>query len=91
MDIRIRDLFSYTRLVDLCSYIDSLEKSSVVSIGSVERPERIPLSFAQERLWFLDRFIEGDTSYHMPGVFKINGDIDIEILQVFHKRNYQSP
>ena len=81
VDIRIRDLFSYTRLVDLCSYIDSLEKSSVVSIGSVERPERIPLSFAQERLWFIDQLEQGSSSYHMPGVFEISGAIDIEILQ----------
>ena len=40
-----------------------------------ERGEHIPLSYAQERLWFIDR-LQGSVSYHLPSLLKIRGRID---------------
>jgi amino acid adenylation domain-containing protein len=37
------------------------------------RPEPLPLSFAQQRLWFLDRLRPGDPSYNVPAVLEIAG------------------
>ncbi|MCV7002815.1 amino acid adenylation domain-containing protein, partial [Mycolicibacterium alvei] len=45
-----------------------------------ERPEAIPLSFAQGRLWFLNRFEDGAATYNMPTAFRINGALDVEAL-----------
>ncbi|MBG6090821.1 non-ribosomal peptide synthetase [Actinomadura viridis] len=40
------------------------------------RPDPLPLSYAQERLWFLDR-LEGPTAvYNMPFLLRITGDLD---------------
>ncbi len=80
VDIRIRDVFKYTTISSLSSYIDSLDQTDIVSVEIADDLDKIPLSFSQERLWFLDRFIEGDVSYHMPGVFSIKGDIDQDVL-----------
>ena len=44
------------------------------------RPERIPLSFTQERLWFIDK-LQGSIQYHMPSVFRLKGTLDLEALQ----------
>ncbi|WP_142254649.1 non-ribosomal peptide synthetase, partial [Mycobacterium colombiense] len=49
-------------------------------LASVERPAVVPLSFAQQRLWFLDRFEGGVATYNMPTAFRINGALDIEAL-----------
>ena len=46
----------------------------------MERPTVIPLSFAQSRLWFLDRFVGGVVTYNMPTVFGIAGPLDVEAL-----------
>ena len=45
-----------------------------------ERPAVIPLSFAQNRLWFLNRFEGGVATYNMPTAFRISGALDVEAL-----------
>ena len=45
-----------------------------------ERPAVVPLSFAQSRLWFLDRFEGGVATYNMPFAFRISGALDVEAL-----------
>ncbi|WP_144716287.1 condensation domain-containing protein [Flavobacterium anhuiense] len=41
---------------------------------------RIPLSFSQERLWFLDQ-LEGSVAYHMPTVLRLEGALDVSVLE----------
>jgi amino acid adenylation domain-containing protein len=43
--------------------------------------EELPLSFAQERLWFLDRFLAGSPVYHMPVAFRLRGPLRVDVLQ----------
>src|ERR1700730_15903110 len=45
-----------------------------------ERPAVVPLSFAQSRLWFLNRFEGGVATYNMPTTFRISGALDVEAL-----------
>jgi hypothetical protein len=40
----------------------------------------IPLSFSQERLWFIDK-LEGSISYHIPTVLRLSGPLDLEALE----------
>lgn len=46
-----------------------------------ERPARPPLSFAQERLWFLDRLRPGDTAYVVPACFRLRGPLSVTALE----------
>ena len=45
-----------------------------------QRPAVVPLSFAQSRLWFLNRFEGGVATYNMPTAFRISGALDVEAL-----------
>ena len=45
-----------------------------------ERPAVVPLSFAQNRLWFLNQFEGGVATYNMPTAFRISGALDVEAL-----------
>ncbi len=49
-------------------------------LASGQRPAVVPLSFAQSRLWFLDRFEGGVATYNMPMAFRISGALDVEAL-----------
>jgi amino acid adenylation domain-containing protein len=47
------------------------------------RPEggSLPLSFAQQRLWFLDQWEPGDCFYNVPRALRFSGDLDITVME----------
>ena len=47
--------------------------------AAIKRPERIPLSFSQERLWFIDQ-LEGSVQYHVPTVLRLKGKLNKDAL-----------
>ncbi|MFE0486171.1 condensation domain-containing protein, partial [Streptomyces tendae] len=60
-----------------------LATGGTVELAGPARTEaRLPLSFAQRRLWFLHKLQgSGDTSYHVPMVFKLSGRLDVDALR----------
>ena len=43
---------------------------------------RAPLSFAQERLWFLDQFMPDSALYNMPTAVSLSGHLDVRVLEL---------
>ncbi|HEX7239391.1 MAG TPA: non-ribosomal peptide synthase/polyketide synthase, partial [Longimicrobiaceae bacterium] len=48
--------------------------------GAVAEGEA-PLSFAQERLWFLDRLMPGSAAYNLAGAIRLRGEVDAATLR----------
>lgn len=46
-----------------------------------DRAETAPLSFAQQRLWFVDRLAPGNPAYTIPVVLRLRGELDIGALR----------
>ncbi|QEM10873.1 non-ribosomal peptide synthetase [Mucilaginibacter rubeus] len=80
-ELKIRDLFVYPTIADLAK---QLEEENTTTEGTIQkaapRPEYIPLSYSQERLWFIDR-LEGSVQYHIPAVLKLTGEVNVNALE----------
>ncbi|MEM7350266.1 MAG: amino acid adenylation domain-containing protein, partial [Acidobacteriota bacterium] len=42
--------------------------------------DTFPVSFAQERFWFLDQLVPGNPADHIPGALRLRGDLDADLL-----------
>src|SRR5215213_3729138 len=50
-------------------------------IASLPRTGPLPLSFAQERLWFLDQLVPNSPLYNIPSTLRLLGTLDLAALQ----------
>ncbi len=60
--------------------IQSLIKENKDDILDFFKNKQYPLSFSQERMWFIDK-IEKTAGYNIPGAIRIKGKLNIEILK----------
>jgi amino acid adenylation domain-containing protein len=54
--------------------------STVAQIPTADRTQDLPLSFSQQRLWFLDQIEPNSSSYNIPEAMQLTGDLNIPIL-----------
>src|SRR5687768_7632800 len=56
-------------------------RSELPPIEPAAREGRLPLSFAQERLWFIDRLDPGSAAYNIPVAWRLGGALDEAALE----------
>ncbi|KUI44087.1 non-ribosomal peptide synthetase [Mycobacterium sp. GA-1199] len=78
--VAVRALFEAPTVEQLASYVAS--GSDVLEpVVAVERPAVIPLSFAQNRLWFIDQLQGPSPVYNMVVALHLQGTLDPEVLR----------
>lgn len=65
----------------IIDFLIKLESTKSKDNNSVVHSSSIPLSFTQERLWFLEQLEGPGSIYNMPGLFKLSGTIHVEFLR----------
>jgi amino acid adenylation domain-containing protein len=87
VELPLRAIFEAPRLSALADRVDEarqgeagLEAPPILPLSPEQRGPRPPLSFAQERLWFLDRLDSGSALYNVPIVLRIAGGLDVAAL-----------
>lgn len=58
-----------------------LRKDAINAIEPESRPGNLPLSFAQARLWFLDKLQPNSAFYNIPIVWRFSGQLNIAALK----------
>ena len=70
--------------LDLLAYVlaeEGVEVDDLPQIGRREPGVEIPLSFAQQRLWFLEQLQPGNSVYHLPTAIRVMGPINLAALE----------
>ncbi|MBC7301205.1 MAG: amino acid adenylation domain-containing protein, partial [Nocardia sp.] len=80
--VPVRELFEASTVCGLALRVDAL-RGTGSRRGPVagQRPHRIPLSPAQQRMWFLHRFDPGSAAYHIPVAIRLSGKLDTVALR----------
>ncbi|CAL2107142.1 hypothetical protein T190115A13A_330001 [Tenacibaculum sp. 190524A02b] len=82
IEITIREVFEYITISDLGLQILTQSKRVLLPSVVVEnRPKHTPLSFSQERLWFLDQLQGSSQEYHIPTVIRLEGTLNVVLLE----------
>ncbi|NKX87985.1 non-ribosomal peptide synthase/polyketide synthase [Nocardia coubleae] len=79
--VGVRTLFEAPRVVDLAAAVDAQAKVDRPALVGRARPDRLPLSPAQQRMWFLNRFDRTSVAYNIPFALRLTGDLNIPALQ----------
>jgi amino acid adenylation domain-containing protein len=80
VELPLRRFFENPTVAELAQVLPALGGTEAPAIRPVPRREDLPLSFAQERLWFIDRFEPGSTMYNIPAAARLRGDLDVPAL-----------
>ncbi|HEY0781100.1 MAG TPA: amino acid adenylation domain-containing protein, partial [Thermoanaerobaculia bacterium] len=84
VELPLRTLFEEPTVAGLAARIEAARKASAADslppLVPVPRGDRLPLSFAQERLWFLDRLEVGAGTYNVPAAVRLRGALDLAAL-----------
>ncbi|WP_430909646.1 amino acid adenylation domain-containing protein, partial [Maribacter sp. 2-571] len=81
IELAIADIFVHPTVEGLAQVLSTKEGGRLLpAVTLQERPDRIPLSFSQERLWFLDQ-LQGSEEYHIPIVLRLKGNLDRIVLE----------
>ncbi|MFP2934935.1 phosphopantetheine-binding protein, partial [Pyxidicoccus sp. 3LG] len=81
----LRVLFESPTVEQLARQVDAAKGTSqglaLPPLRPVSRTGELPLSFAQQRLWFLDQLQPGSSTYNLPFVLKLEGAVRVEALR----------
>jgi amino acid adenylation domain-containing protein len=80
VEAEIGDLFVRPVLADFARGLETAARAEAPAIVPVERSGPIPLSFAQQRLWFIEQMEGAGAAYHLDLRLRLKGELDREAL-----------
>ncbi|HEU5226877.1 MAG TPA: amino acid adenylation domain-containing protein, partial [Ktedonobacteraceae bacterium] len=85
IELPVRAIYDAPTILALASSIEKIKQrtkgQALPAIQPADRSGPLPLSFAQQRLWFLDQLQADSPLYNIPGSFLIKGALDVRALE----------
>ena len=83
IELKIKDIFTYTTVEQLSNYIDSLKdsKNEVLHLTKAKKQDCYPLSSAQKRIFYTVNMDKNTIAYNTPGGIIFNGYLDTRKLE----------
>jgi amino acid adenylation domain-containing protein len=79
-EVEAGTIFERPVLKELAEALAGAGRAELPLIERVDRGARLPLSYAQQRLWFLEQMGDVGTAYHVPQRLRLHGALDREAL-----------
>ena len=83
-EMDLQTLFETATVAGMAARLQTAEAADVALVAPIEvadRSEGAPLSWSQQRLWFLEQFEDLGAAYHIEGALRLEGDLDEAALQ----------
>ncbi len=84
VEVPLRNLFEAPTVAGLARRIEQELRGgrgdAIPPIERVSREQNLPLSFAQQRLWFLNQLASDSSAYALPLTIKVQGRLDVGVL-----------
>ncbi|MFD6286392.1 amino acid adenylation domain-containing protein, partial [Streptomyces sp. NPDC060205] len=81
VDVPVAAMFDQPTVRGLAAVVEDTVRGPLAEpVRPVDRTRPLPLSFAQQRLWFLDQLDPGSTEYNLPLPIRLDGDLDVAAL-----------
>jgi amino acid adenylation domain-containing protein len=81
IELPLRYLFELSTLAELAAEIEQWSKQTKIPpIQPISRDRAIPLSFAQQRLWFMAQLEPDSSVYNVFDALRLQGKLEIQIL-----------
>ncbi len=77
-DLAVRMVFEAPAVAQLASRIGAGDSSRLSRLTRVERPAVVPLSYAQNRLWFIDQLHGPSPMYNLATALRLSGRLDVD-------------
>lgn len=81
VEIPVRALFEAPTVATLADWLIVGGRAARPALTRRQRPDAVPLSFAQQRLWFLHRIDTLGPTYNSPMALRLSGELDHEALR----------
>ena len=85
VELSVRDVFEAPTIAELAPRVEQLRRGAqgvlAPALRAAGRAAPLPLSFAQERLWFLDQLEVTGSAYNIPHAFRLSGVLDVVALE----------
>ncbi|MBC9730660.1 amino acid adenylation domain-containing protein [Streptomyces sp. TRM68367] len=82
VELSVRELFDAPTVAALAAVLDRADGAARAGVRRVDpRPARMPLSYAQQRLWFLNKVEGANPTYNIPAALHLSGPLDVDALR----------
>ncbi|MCP4654143.1 MAG: amino acid adenylation domain-containing protein, partial [bacterium] len=84
VELPLHSFFQVPTVAQLARRVEQATRTELPALVPVPRKGNLPLSFAQERLWFIDRMVTpgepGAVAYNIPAAIRLHGSLNVSLL-----------